>query len=367
MPAQYPAFDEDLLVKLFHKGSKVRWTSEDVDWGESLRLSERQAQALARLLTPVYLGEQTAMLGAASVIPELMEAGHTTAQLYVSSFMLDEARHFEALTRLYQRLDHHPVTLREMPEMLRYHSRLRQTRDRVDWVWGILISDLFAKTFYGIFRDSQPEALFGRMSGKILEDEARHQAFAEHYLRRVVPEMDGARRQALIEMRDELLRVMDAMYRRLREDTDALDIDGVAFFDRLTRDIDLRVRRIGLLDPPATGFDGPAGDGDGGNTPDDRGGTGVHGHFGAASAPDTGTAPGHPQAGVRTASRVQSALAELRRSVAYKWRALRIAQLAPPRIIIPVGSHVRAAGQDDCGSCFLALICRSRLMTATAR
>jgi hypothetical protein len=248
----FPDLEEDLLLNLFHKAAKVQWTSRDLDWAQSLQMTPRQNQALARMLTPVYLGEQTAMVGASGILPQLMEAGETTAQLYLASFIMDEARHFEALTRLYRKLEHHPIGLRELPEMLRYHHRLRQG-DRADWVWGILISDLFAKLFYQWFADAQGDGLFGRMSARILVDESRHQAFAEHYLRRNVPKMDPARRQGLVQMRDELYRIMQAMNDRLRADCEALNFDGDAFLGRRWAELEYFSRRIGLTNggPPA--------------------------------------------------------------------------------------------------------------------
>ena len=247
----FPDLEDDLLINLFHKAAKMQWTSRDLDWGQALQMTPRQNQALARMLTPVYLGEQTAMAGAANILPQMMEAGESTAQIYLASFIMDEARHFEALTRLYRKLEYHPMGLRELPEMLRYHHRLR-TGDRVDWVWGILISDLFAKLFYQWFADAQREGLFGRMSAKILVDESRHQAFAEHYLRRNVPKLEAARRQALVEMRDELFRIMRAMEDRLRADCGALNFDGNAFLDRLWGELEYFSKRIGLTNggPP---------------------------------------------------------------------------------------------------------------------
>ncbi len=247
----FPDLEDDLLINLFHKAAKMQWTSRDLDWGQALQMSQRQNEALARMLTPVYLGEQTAMAGAANILPQLMEAGESTAQIYLASFIMDEARHFEALTRLYRKLEYHPLGLRELPEMLRYHHRLR-TGDRVDWVWGILISDLFAKLFYQSFADVQSEGLFGRMSARILVDESRHQAFAEHYLRRNVPKLEPARRQALVELRDELFRIMHAMEDRLRPDCAALNFDGNAFLDRLWAELEYFSKRIGITNggPP---------------------------------------------------------------------------------------------------------------------
>jgi hypothetical protein len=243
----FPDLDEDLMLNLFHKGAKNVWTSHD-DWDEDIRLDQRQQHALARVLSPVYLGEQSAMLGAAAILPKLAEAGESTTQVYLCSFIYDEARHFEALTHLYHRMTEAPIAIRDMPDMLRYHNRLRQG-DRADWVWGILISDLFAKNFYQAFAKVQPDALFGRMSARILQDESRHQAFATEYLRRTIPQMAPERRAALVKMRDDLMRIMESMYRRLNDDAAALGIDGSLFLQKLFADIESSCRRIGLTDP----------------------------------------------------------------------------------------------------------------------
>lgn len=246
----YPEFDEDdLLVRLFHKGVKAQWTVEDVDWSSPVQFSTRQTLALARLLTPVYLGEQSAMIGASVALPQIAMAGETTAQLYLASFLMDEARHFEALTTLYRRLEYRPLSIREMPEMLQYHNRLRQG-DRVDWVWGILISDIFAKNFYQMFAKTQPDALFGKLSGRILVDESRHQAFAEHYLKNALPALAPERLAVLRTMRDELLKIMERMYTRLRDDANAVGIDGPVFLDHLAEEIHHKASRIGLDDDP---------------------------------------------------------------------------------------------------------------------
>lgn len=242
----FPRIDEeDLIVRLFHKAVNNQWSSDTLAWDSPLGLSPRQAEALANVITPVYLGEQSAMNGAATVLPELIRAGETSAQLYLSTFLLDEARHFEALTRLYRHVGHSPVPLRKMPEMFRYHHRLSQG-DRVDWLWGILISDLFAREFYLTFAKVQPNALFGRMSTHILRDESRHQAFAHTYLKAALPSLGDDRRIALIDMKDELLEIMEAMNRRLVEDTEALSFDGDAFFKDLITNIEAHAAALGL-------------------------------------------------------------------------------------------------------------------------
>lgn len=243
----FPQFEEDLLIRLFHKGVKAQWIVSDVEWQQPLMMDGDEARALAHMLTPVYLGEQSAMIGASTVLPQMAMAGETTSQIYLSSFLMDEARHFEVLTRLYKRLEEDPLNVRQMPSMLRYHNRLRKG-DRIDWVWGILISDVFAKNFYQIFFKSQPEALFGSLSGRILRDESRHQAFAEHYLKRAIPTLEPDRLKGLVKMKDDLMDTMDNMYDHLLEDAKRLNIDGRLFLDDLRAEIDHKAERIGLTD-----------------------------------------------------------------------------------------------------------------------
>jgi hypothetical protein len=167
--------------------------------------------------------------------------------LYLASFIMDEARHFESLTRLYRSLGHDPLGLREMPELMRYYHRIRQG-DRADWVWGILFSDLIGKHFYRALGVNQAPAdpVFGGLASRILLDESRHLAFAEHYLRRNVAGMEPARRRALIEMRDDLFRILQAMTERVRADAAAFDVDADDYLGWVWSDVEAFGKRIGL-------------------------------------------------------------------------------------------------------------------------
>jgi hypothetical protein len=332
-----PAYDpEDPFARLFRKAVGSQWSADDVDWEAPLGLPQRQAVALTRVLSPVYLGEQSAMYGASAVIPQLAAAGQTSAQLYLATFLLDEARHFEVLTQLYQRLGHHPVALREVPEMLRYHHRLRQG-DRIDWIWGILISDLFARQFYQAFAKVQPAALFGRMSARVLLDESRHQAFSHTYLKRAVPTLPPERRQALRGMASELLQTMGAIHRRLRDDTEALGFDGDVFLGELSAQIEAHARSIGL-----TGSGGGDGGGDGGD-------------------PGMGADRAHADwarliAGKRAISRRSGGVAWPTGSMA--------ASASTPARRFPFDLHGLAA---SCQQCAVALLCRARVTQSAAR
>lgn len=254
----YPEMTDTKSLSLFHKGVRGQWSPADFDWTLEVKLDEHERTALAKLITPVYLGERTAMSGASWMIPQLMGPRDACSQMYLSTMMLDEARHFEALTRVYDRIERRPLELRELREMWQYHYTLLKSRSRVEWMWGILISDLFAKNFYTLFVKKLPNTLMAQLSAKILTDEARHQAFAEHYLQQTP--MDQETRNKLIEMRDDLLRIMESLYKKLHDDTETLGIDGGEFFVRLSHDIERKMQRIGLFSPdqaePLTDEDG---------------------------------------------------------------------------------------------------------------
>ena len=242
-----PELDDDELLRLFEKGIHAQWGQDAIDWGGMASVSPAVREAVAAVLTPVYLGEQTAMIGVSTVIPMALNEGHTEAALYLSSMGLDEARHFQNLHRLYQLMDREPMARRRLPEMWRYHARLLAHRQATEWVWGILISDLFAKEFYGGLAERFGETRIGRLSRRKLQDEARHQAFSDRYLTRVLPTLDSDGRQALLTMRDDLFRVMEVLGERLRDPMEVLEWAPERFLDGLWTSTEKWALRLGLV------------------------------------------------------------------------------------------------------------------------
>jgi len=136
--------------------------------------------------------------------------------------------------------------------MWRYHARLMQKHDPVQWVFGILISDLFAKNFYGGFAERFPDTVVGRLSRRTLQDEARHQAFSDRYLNRMLPTMDPAGKAELLVLRDDLFRIMEKLGSRLRGPMETLEWSPEAFIEELWNDTEKWVKRLGLVESPQT-------------------------------------------------------------------------------------------------------------------
>src|ERR671930_2619442 len=106
----WPDLSDERSVSLFHKGVKGQWAADTFDWSKDVGMDKFERTSLARLLTPVYVGEETALAGASAVIRKLFASSTNTPQrLFLASFALDEARHFEILTRLYDKIERRPL------------------------------------------------------------------------------------------------------------------------------------------------------------------------------------------------------------------------------------------------------------------
>jgi len=234
-------------MALFRKGVEGQWSAAQIDWEQPLLLDPQEQKALAHVLTPIYLGEQTAMVGASSVIPQFFSAHQTEAQLYLATFLLDEARHFETLTRFYHKINQRPLEVRDLKVIFRYQARLFKSRDKVEWLWGILVSDIFARHFYGIIAKAHPVSLFAHIAGRILTDEARHLAFAELYLKAALarsPEL----KPVFLKMRDELLVLVREIYLGVKEKAMFIGLDENLLFGGVTEDIEKKVQRLAMAD-----------------------------------------------------------------------------------------------------------------------
>jgi len=227
-------------------GSKVNWTSLDYPgllpegWDRAALLS------LTRLLSPVYLGEQSAMLGANRAITVFSAENEMSYVVYLATFMNDEARHLEALTRLYEGAGLEPASIRELPDMLRYHHRMRGSGNIISWVTGILVSDIFARHFYRLLSQVYEETPLGEMSTKVIVDEGRHQAFAVHYLTAALPHLDEDEHRFLWDVKEDLLAIVGRLGVALDEDARRLGIDGKELFEGFAEDVDRHCRKVGL-------------------------------------------------------------------------------------------------------------------------
>ncbi|MCL6564372.1 MAG: ferritin-like domain-containing protein [Firmicutes bacterium] len=243
----HPELKDDQLLRLFDRGTERQWGTDVLNWDEPETWDRGSQKAMAAVLTPIYLGEQTAMLGVSTMLPRMLTEHEPEAALCLASMGMDEARHFRNLWRLYKRWELEPWSTRQLPEMWRYHARMLVRKDPLDWLWGILISDLFANRFYGQLAERYPNFLIGRLARRTVVDEARHQAFSDRYLTDKLQNADQSRRRELLELREDLFRVMDGLTKRLAAPLEDLGWSAQAFLQALWADTERWAGRIGLL------------------------------------------------------------------------------------------------------------------------
>ncbi|MBI4615699.1 MAG: hypothetical protein HY720_18925, partial [Planctomycetes bacterium] len=65
-------------LALWHKALKNQWSANDLDWQKPVRMTAAARKTLARILTPILMGEQSALYSVSSLIDlekELREMG----------------------------------------------------------------------------------------------------------------------------------------------------------------------------------------------------------------------------------------------------------------------------------------------------
>ncbi len=177
-----PDLNRARQLKLWHKALRSQWSVEDLDWSAPQRMRNgRTKDGLARVLTPLLMGEQSALYSVCSLIPILGHRSHVEAQFFLTSWALDEARHTEVFARFFGRLDREPLSIRRFQSGYLFQSQIA-SKDPGTWLAGVLVSEVAAKLFIQEMLRVDLDPVLSEMCDGLLTDEARHLAFNRVYL-----------------------------------------------------------------------------------------------------------------------------------------------------------------------------------------
>ena len=177
-----PDLGNERQMKLWHKALRVQWSAEDLDWNRPLGVRARHLkEKLARVLTPVLMGEQSALYSVSAQIPTLGHHSEVPAQFYLTTWAVDEARHTELFARFYDRLGLEPLSIRKFPAGYIFQSQIT-AKDTAEWLSGVLVSEVLAKLIMEEFVRVDMDPVLSDIAHGILEDEARHLAFNHLYM-----------------------------------------------------------------------------------------------------------------------------------------------------------------------------------------
>ncbi len=177
-----PDLKNDRQMRLWYQGLRKQWSAADIDWKKGQRISNKSFKDnLAKVLTPVLTGEQSALYSVSGLIPVLGHRSEVEGQFYLTTWAVDEARHTELFARYYHRLDREPLSIRKFPAGYLFQSRII-SKEPAEWLTGVLVSESLAQIISHEFRELDLDPVLSEICEGILEDEARHLGFNHVYM-----------------------------------------------------------------------------------------------------------------------------------------------------------------------------------------
>ncbi|RMH16495.1 MAG: hypothetical protein D6696_17905 [Acidobacteria bacterium] len=237
-------------MKIWHKALRSQWSAADVDWQKPQRITRRSLKdQLGRMLTPVLMGEQAALYSVSSLIPILGQNAEVESQLYLTTWAVDEGRHTELFTRFYHRLDREPMSIRRFPAGYLFQSQI-VSKDVVEWLSGVLISEVLAKLVMEGFRRLDLDPVLSEIADGILVDEARHLGFNHIYVEdkfsRLGTPANGEADALAAHLHDRLSRVLEKatpMIEALRDDLIGIGFDPDELYHDLEQEARMRLQK----------------------------------------------------------------------------------------------------------------------------
>ena len=220
-------------LNIWHKALRSQWSAEDVNWGLPQRITKDELKdQMARVLTPILMGEQSALYSVSGLIPILGQLGDVESQFYLTTWAVDEARHTELFARYYNRMGREPMSIRRFPAGYLLQSQI-VSKDPAEWLAGVLVSECLAKLVLEEFRRLDLDPILSEISNGILEDEARHLGFNHIYLEDrfagLFKKSEAEGRNYGDQLRARLQKVLDLVtpiFHALKADVRAVGMDG---------------------------------------------------------------------------------------------------------------------------------------------
>jgi ribonucleoside-diphosphate reductase beta chain len=259
-------------MRLFAKAKRMGiWNPEDLgldgDRADWLKLSADEQRVLLHLAALFEGGEEAVTLDLLPLIEVVAHEGRIEEEIYLTSFLWEEAKHVEFFRRFFDQVCHEKGDLstfhgdswmrlfhHELPEALR---RLRRDPSPIavaeaSVTYNLVVEGVLAETGYAAWYDVLerrgilPATLAG--VGHLKADESRHLAYGVYLLSRLVAEYGDPVWNA-IEARMELLLplalgVVDDIFDAY-PDGMPFGLEREPFLDLATRNFQNRLRRVG--------------------------------------------------------------------------------------------------------------------------
>ena len=244
-----PELKRERQMSVWHKALRSSWSPEDIDWKTPVGIpDDNRRDQLARVLSPVLMGEQAGLYSITSIIQILGQTANVEAQLFLTSMALDEAKHAELFTLYYGRLQRGALSIRRLPSGYLFQSAI-MSDDPVEWLTGSLVSEVVAKHTLEELRALDFDPVLNEICDRILADEARHLGFNHIFLTDRFREARAEDATAADETAERLgqrleqvLALVPPILEALGKDIEALGIRRGPFIERLYEETRTRLR-----------------------------------------------------------------------------------------------------------------------------
>lgn len=261
---------DSLPMKLWQKAKKFgTWDPREIDFSADKQdwngFDGEQRDLLLHLSSMFMGGEEAVALDLLPLIQVVAQEGRIEEEMYLTSFLWEEAKHVEAFRYFFDEVTRdssdlsrfHGPNYRELfdnqlPEAMgrlkEDHSPVAQARASV--TYNLIVEGVLAETGYrGYFDVLETHDLLPGMRkvvGKLKQDESRHLAYGVHFLSRLVAEHGDEVWEAIDERMNELLPIALGMIEEVFEQYDpvpfGLEIDD--FVDYATSQFQKRYGRV---------------------------------------------------------------------------------------------------------------------------
>lgn len=238
-------------MRLWHKAKKLGiWNPQDIDFTQDRadweRMNELEQKAMLVQASLFLAGEESVTLDLLPLLMTVAEEGRIEEEMYLTSFLWEEAKHVEGFRRFldevpqdhsdlscYHKANYRKIFYEELPAAM---NRLRTDRSpeaqaRASVTYNMIVEGVLAETgYHGYAQSLTRNNLMPGMQqfvGLIKRDESRHLAFAVYFLSRLVAEHGDAVWNAIEERMNELLPIAVGLVDETFEFYDGQQVFGI--------------------------------------------------------------------------------------------------------------------------------------------
>jgi ribonucleoside-diphosphate reductase beta chain len=237
-------------MRLWEKAKRLGiWNPRDIDFSQDVvdwqGMSEDQRTGLARQSSLFLAGEESVTLDLLPLIMVIAREGRTEEEMYLTSFLWEEAKHVDGFRRFFDEVvqDHTDLSRYHGPSYRRiFYEELPSAMNRLltdsspvaqvraSATYNMIVEGVLAETgYYSYGRSLNENNLLPGMQqfiGLLKRDESRHIAFAVYFLSRLMAEHGDIVWEAFQERMNELLPLTLGV---VNDGYEAMEAENMAF------------------------------------------------------------------------------------------------------------------------------------------